>query len=53
MKAILSDLIDEYIELHKETLDLPARPGWAAAIEQGKAEVDAGVPGKGLDELED
>lgn len=53
MKVILSDLIDEYIERHKETLDLLSRPEWVAAIEQGEAEVDAGVPGKGLDELED
>lgn len=53
MKAILSELIDEYIERHKETLDLLSRPEWVEAIEQGEAEVDAGVPGKGLDELED
>ncbi len=26
MKEILSDLIDEYIERHKETLDLLSRP---------------------------
>ena len=53
MKTILTDLIDEYIESHKETLDLLSRPEWVAAIEQGEAEVDAGVPGKGLHELED
>jgi len=35
MKEILSDLIDEYIEIHKETLDLPSKPEWAEAIEQG------------------
>ena len=53
MKTILSGLIDEYIERHKETLDLLSRPEWVEAIEQGEAEVDAGVPGKGLDDLED
>ena len=53
MKVILSDLIDEYIERHKETLDLLSRPEWVEAIAQGEAEVDSGVPGKRLDELED
>lgn len=53
MKMILSDLIDEYIERHKETLDLLSRPEWVEAIAQGEAEVDSGVPGKRLDELED
>lgn len=53
MKVILSALIDEYIERHKETLDLLSRPEWVEAIAQGEAEVDSGVPGKRLDELED
>lgn len=53
MKAILTDLIDEYIESHKETLDLLSRPEWVAAIERGKKEVESGVPGKSLDELAD
>lgn len=53
MQAILSDLIDEYIERHKETLDLLSRPEWVEAIEQGEAEIAGGVPGKSLDELED
>ena len=53
MKIILSELIDEYIEGHKETLDLLSRPEWVAAIEQGKKEVESGVPGKSPDELED
>jgi len=53
MKEILSDLIDEYIERHQETLDLLSRPEWVDIIVRGKEEVDQGVPGKGLDELAD
>jgi predicted CopG family antitoxin len=53
MKAILSDLIDEYIERHKETLDLLSRPEWVKTIEKGKAEIAMAVKGKSLDELED
>ena len=53
MKEILSELIDEYIERHKETLDLLSRPEWVDVITRGKKEVDDGVQGKGLDELAD
>ena len=53
MKEILSELIDEYIERHRETLDLLSRPEWVDVIARGKEEVEAGVPGKGLDELAD
>jgi len=53
MKEILSDLIDEYIERHKETLDLLSRPEWVNTIEMGKAEIAKAVKGKSLDELED
>lgn len=53
MKVILSDLIDEYIERHKETLDLLSRPEWVEAIERGKKEVESGVPGKSLNRLAD
>ena len=53
MKEILSDLIDEYIERHKETLDLLSRPEWVNTIEMGKAEIANAVKGKSLDELED
>ena len=52
MKEILSDLIDEYIERHKETLELLSKPESVEAIEQGKAEVVSGKKGKSLDELE-
>jgi hypothetical protein len=53
MKEILSDLIDEYIERHRETLDLLSRPEWVEVITRGKQEVVTGVEGKGLDELAD
>ncbi len=53
MKVILSDLIDEYIERHRETLDLLSRPEWVEIITRGKREVEHGVGGKGLDELAD
>ena len=53
MKEILSELIDEYIERHKETLELLSKPEWIEIIEQGKKEVATEAQGKSLDELED
>jgi hypothetical protein len=53
MKEILSELIDEYIERHKETLELLSRPEWVDVITRGKQEVADGVKGKTLDELAD
>ena len=53
MKEILSDLIDEYIERHQETLDLLSRPEWVDIIARGKEAVAEGVAGKGLNELAD
>jgi len=53
MKEILSDLIDEYIERHKETLDLLSRPEWVEIITRGKQEVDSDIEGKSLEELAD
>lgn len=53
MKEILSELIDEYIERHKETLELLARPEWVEAIKKGKEQVEKGIRGKRLNELED
>ena len=53
MKEILSELIDEYIERHQETLDLLSRPEWVDIIARGKEEVATGVQGKRLDELAD
>jgi predicted HAD superfamily phosphohydrolase len=53
MKEILDELIDEYIERHKETLDILSKPEWVDIIEKGKAEITQRVQGKSLDELED
>jgi predicted CopG family antitoxin len=48
---ILTDLIDEYIERHKETLDLLSKPEWVEIIKQGKEEVSKGIKGRGLHEI--
>ncbi len=53
MKDILSELVDSYIERHKETLEILSNPKWVELIKQGKREVQAGVKGKKLSELED
>lgn len=53
MIEIFAELIDEYIERHKETLELLSKPNWVETIRQGKREVAEGVKGKTLDELED
>ena len=53
MKDIITELIDEYIARHKETLELLSRPEWVEIIERGKAGVAEGVKGKSLYELED
>ena len=50
---ILSELIDEYIERHKETLELLSKPGWVEIIRKGKKEIEDKAKGKSLDELED
>jgi len=51
MKDILSDLVDDYIERHRETLDLLSNPDWVKKIEQGKREVLQNIKGKSLNEL--
>jgi len=53
MKDILSELVDDYIERHKETLEILSNPKWVEMIGQGKREVEAGIKGKSLNELED
>ncbi len=53
MKDILAELIDEYIERHKETLEILSNPDWVEMIRQGKKEVKEGIKGKALDALED
>ena len=53
IQQILTKLIDEYIERHKETLELLSKPEWVEAIMQGKEEVQKGVRGKSLEDLAD
>ena len=53
MKDILSGLIDEYIERHKETLELLSKPEWVDIITGGKQEVNSGIRGKSLEDLAD
>lgn len=53
MKDILSELIDEYVERHREALGLLSQPEWVDVIARGKSEVDRGVEGRSLDELAD
>jgi len=49
---ILNELIDEYIQRHKETLELLAIPGFVEECKEGLEEIKKGG-GKTLDELED
>ncbi len=35
IKEILSELIDDYIERHNETLEILSRPDWVNAINEG------------------
>jgi len=35
IKEILTELIDEYVERHRETLEILSRPDWVEAINQG------------------
>lgn len=53
MKDILAELIDEYIDRHKETLEILSNPEWVEMIKKGKKEVKEGIKGKPLDALED
>ena len=52
IKTILSELIDEYVERHKETLELLSNPKWVEIIKKGKEEVKKGIKGKSVHELE-
>lgn len=53
VKKIINELIEEYIERHKETLELLSKPEWVKAITKGKKEIYKGVKGKSLDDLAD
>jgi hypothetical protein len=50
IKEISTDLIDEYVERHRETLDLLSQPEWVEIIQTGKQEVREGVKGKAPNE---
>ena len=51
MKDIISELVDQYIERHKETLEILSNPEWVEMIKKGKKEIDEGIKGKSLEEL--
>jgi len=53
MKDIISELVDDYIDRHRETLEILSNPRWVEIIKQGKREVEEGIKGKSLEELED
>jgi predicted CopG family antitoxin len=53
IKEILSELIDEYVERHRETLEILSNPDWVEQIKVGREEIRKGIGGKTLDELED
>jgi len=53
IKEILIELIDDYIERHKETLELLSKPEWLKIIMKGKEEVSRGIKGKTLNDLGD
>ena len=53
VKEILCGLIDEYVERHRETLELLSKPQWVEVISKGRAEVKKGVKGKPLGRLAD
>lgn len=50
MKDIISELVDQYIERHKETLEILSNPEWVDMIKKGKKEIDEGIKGKSLEE---
>ncbi|MGB7293025.1 MAG: hypothetical protein WBD99_12705, partial [Thermodesulfobacteriota bacterium] len=43
MKDIISELVDQYIERHKETLEILSNPEWVELIRKGKKEIDEGI----------
>ncbi len=52
INEILNELVDEYIERHKETLELLSIPGFLEECKEGLEEIKRGG-GKTLDELDD
>ena len=52
LKSIVTEMIDEFIERHQETLDLLSKPQWVKDIQAGKKEIRSGVKGKSIHELD-
>jgi hypothetical protein len=52
LSKIFEELVDEYIERHKETMEILGIPGFVKETREGLAEIKAGK-GKALDDLED
>jgi len=42
IKNILGELVDDYIESHKETLEILSRPDWIDAIATGEQQIKKG-----------
>jgi hypothetical protein len=42
IKEILTELVDEYLERHTETLEILSKPGWAKAINTGLKAAEKG-----------
>ena len=53
MMNIVSELIDDYVSRHRETLELLSHPDWVEEIRKGKEEVRRNVKGKSLADLAD
>ena len=53
VKEILCGLIDEYVERHRETLELLSKPQWVEVISKGREEIKKGIKGKPLGRLAD
>ena len=51
LSKIFEEMVDEYIERHKETLELLRLPGFVEECEEGLQEIEAGG-GKSIDELD-
>ncbi len=51
LSKIFEELVDDYIERHKETLELLGIPGFLEEIKEGLEEVRKGG-GKNIDDLE-
>ena len=46
IKEILTELIDEYLERHRETLEILSRPDWVEAIDEGLKASEKGETAK-------